>query len=68
MTQRPIFDYLASFGFGYFFGLGALALMHFAIAWPSSYQQAALFALLSGAGAVGARLYNRRLERPTDSV
>ena len=67
MTQRPFFDYLATFGFGYFFGLGALSLLHFAIAWPSSYQNAALLALLSGAGAVGARLYNRRVVRPTDS-
>ncbi len=66
MTQRPLFDYLATFGFGYFFGLGALALLHFFIAWPSTYQDAALYALLSGAGAVGARLYNRRVVRPTD--
>jgi hypothetical protein len=67
MTQRPIFDYLATFGFGYFFGLGGLALLHFFIARPATYQDAALLALLSGAGAVGARLYNRRVVRPTDS-
>ncbi|MGI9116295.1 MAG: hypothetical protein ACR2JV_01510 [Gaiellales bacterium] len=66
MTQRPIFDYLAAFGFGYFFGLGALALLHFLAAWPDTYQSAAVLALLSGAGAVGARLYNRRVVRPGD--
>ncbi|MCX6391674.1 MAG: hypothetical protein NTX95_04160 [Actinobacteria bacterium] len=66
MTQRPIFDYLATFGFGYFFGLGGLALMHFFTAWPATYQDAALMALISGAGAVGARLYNRRAARPVD--
>jgi hypothetical protein len=66
MTQRPIFDYLATFGFGYFFGLGGLALMHYFTTWPAEYQDAALLALLSGAGAVGARLYNRRAARPVD--
>lgn len=67
MTQRPIFDYLATFGFGYFFGLGGLALLHYFTTWPATYQDAALLSLISGAGAVGARLYNRRVVRPTDS-
>lgn len=66
MSQRPLFDYLATFGFGYFFGLGALALLHFFVAWPATYQEAALYSVLSGIGAVGARLYNRRVVRPTD--
>jgi aspartyl-tRNA synthetase len=44
MTQRPIMDYLATFGFGYFFGLGALALMHYFTTWPATYQDAALLA------------------------
>ena len=67
MTQRPIFDYLASFGFGYFFGPGGHARLHYFTTWPATYQDAALLSLISGAGAVGARLYNRRVVRPTDS-
>jgi len=58
---KRAYDYLVSFGLGYFFGLGALALLHSLTAWPSSYDQAAYLALLSGAGAVGTRLYNERL-------
>lgn len=66
MTQRPLFDYLSTFGLGYFFGLGALALLHYFTGWPAEYQDAALLAILSGAGALGARLYNRRVVRPGD--
>ena len=66
MTDKPLFDYLATIGLGYFFGLGALALLHYFTGWPADYQQAALLALLSAAGALGARLYNRRVVRPGD--
>jgi hypothetical protein len=59
--MKRIFDYLGTFGLGYFFGLGAMALAHAFVGWPASYQEAAYLALISGAGAVGARLYNRRL-------
>ncbi len=59
--MKRAYDYLVSFGLGYFFGLGALALLHYLTTWPSSYDQAAYLALLSGAGAVGTRLYNERL-------
>jgi hypothetical protein len=60
--MRRFYDYLTSFSLGYFVGLGALALMHYFLAWPSSYEQAALLALLSGAGALGTRLYNQRIQ------
>ena len=60
--MKRAYDYLVSFGLGYFFGLGALALLHFLTTWPESYDQAALLAILSGAGAVGTRLYNQRLQ------
>lgn len=60
-TMKKIVDYLGSFGLGYFFGLGAMALAHAFVGWPATYQDAAYLALISGAGAVGARLYNRRL-------
>lgn len=66
MTQWPLFDYLSTFGLGYFFGLGALALAHYFTTWPATYQDAALLALLSGAGALGTKLYNQRLQRPAD--
>ncbi len=56
-----LYGYLTSFGIGYFFGLGALALAHYFLGWPSSYDAAALLALLSGAGSLGTRLYNERL-------
>ena len=46
--------------------LGALALMHYFTTWPATYQDAALLAVLSGAGALGMRLYNRRVVRPGD--
>jgi hypothetical protein len=41
-----------AFAFGYFFGLGLLALTHYVTAWPSSYDTAGEFALLAGVGAV----------------
>ena len=56
-----IVDYLGTFGLGYFFGLGAMALAHAVVNWPASYQDAAFLALISGAGGVGARLYNKRV-------
>lgn len=59
--MKRIVDYLGTFGLGYFFGLGALSLTHGFAGWPASYQDAAYLALISGAGAVGARLYNRRV-------
>lgn len=59
--MKRIVDYLGTFGLGYFFGLGALSLTHGVMSWPASYQDAAFLALISGAGAVGARLYNRRV-------
>ena len=62
--MKRIFDYLGTFGLGYFFGLGAMALAHAFVGWPASYQDAAYLALISGAGAVGARLYHRRLVPP----
>ena len=61
-----IFDLLAAAGFGYFTGLGLLALSHFLFAWPATYEDASLLALLSGGGALLARLYNRRVVRPPD--
>ena len=67
MTQRPLFDYLATIGLGYFFGLGALALLHYFIGWPAEYGTAAWLAILSGAGALGARLYNQRVARSGDA-
>ena len=39
-----------AFAFGYFFGLGLLALTHYASAWPETYDEAAAYALLAGAG------------------
>ena|GEM_PF-1831395 len=63
-NMKRIFDYLGTFGLGYFFGLGAMALAHAFVGWPASYQDAAYLALISGAGAVGARLYNSRLVPP----
>ena len=65
-TVKRAYDYLVSFGLGYFFGLGALALLHYLTTWPESYDQAALLAILSGAGAVGTRLYNERLRPDAD--
>ncbi len=65
-TVKRAYDYLVSFGLGYFFGLGALALLHFLTNWPETYNQAALLAILSGAGAVGTRLYNERLRVDAD--
>jgi hypothetical protein len=40
--------------------------MHYFTTWPATYQDAALLAILSGAGALGMRLYNRRVVRPGD--
>jgi hypothetical protein len=62
--MKRIFDYLGTFGLGYFFGLGAMALAHAFIGWPASDQEAAYLAFISGAGALGARLYNSRLVSP----
>lgn len=59
--MKRIVDFLGTFGLGYFFGLGAMALAHAFVGWPATYQDAAFLALISGAGAVGARLYNSRL-------
>ena len=59
--MKQIVDYLGTFGLGYFFGLGAMALAHAVVNWPASYQDAAFLALISGAGGVGARLYNKRV-------
>jgi len=59
--MKSIVDYLGTFGLGYFFGLGALSLTHGVMNWPASYQDAAFLALISGAGGVGARLYNKRV-------
>ena len=39
-----------AFAFGYFFGLGFLALTHYATAWPETYDDAAAYALLAGGG------------------
>lgn len=66
MRTSPILDYLTTIGLGYFFGLGALALLHYFVGWPADYESAALLALLSAAGALGARLYNSRVARPGD--
>ena len=38
--------------FGYFFGLGFLALSHYFTAWPETYEEAGELALLTGAGAL----------------
>ena len=62
--MKRIVDYLGTFGLGYFFGLGAMALAHAFVGWPASYQEAAYLAFISGAGALGARLYNSRLVSP----
>ncbi|MSO46975.1 MAG: hypothetical protein EXQ67_02665 [Thermoleophilia bacterium] len=59
--MKRIVDYLGTFGLGYFFGLGAMTLAHAFLGWPATYQDAAFLALISGAGGVGARLYNRRV-------
>lgn len=64
--NRRIVDLLATVGFGYFVGLGLLALSHFLTGWPATYESASLLAILSGAGALGARLYNGRVVRPPD--
>lgn len=66
MDARRLWDYLTSFGLGYFFGLGALALLHYLSGWPETYERAAVLALLSGAGAVGTRFYNQRLRSSDD--
>lgn len=66
MDLRVAYEYLTSFGLGYFFGLGALALLHYLVDWPATYEQAAVYALLSGAGAVGTRLYNKRITTSDD--
>ena len=65
--MRRLYNLLTSFGLGYFFGLGALALLHYFVLWPATYEQAALFALISGFGAVGTRLYNDRLAVDRDA-
>ena len=62
--MKRIVDFLGTFGLGYFFGLGAMALAHAFVGWPASYQEAAYLAFISGAGALGARLYNSRLVSP----
>ena len=41
-----------AFAFGYFFGLGLLALTHYVTAWPETYDDAAAYALLTGGGAL----------------
>jgi hypothetical protein len=41
-----------AFAFGYFFGLGLLALTHYLTDWPTTYDDAAAYALLAGGGAL----------------
>ncbi len=65
--MKRLMDALGSFGLGYFFGLGALALTHAYLGWPDTYLQASLLALLSGAGSLGTRLYNARLSPRDDA-
>lgn len=65
--MRPNYDLLVSFVLGYFFGLGALSLGHFVTSWPADYEQAAYLALISGAAAVGTKLYNQRLSTTRES-
>ena len=45
-----VYHAIRAFAFGYFFGLGFLALTHYLSAWPESYDDASLYALLAGAG------------------
>jgi hypothetical protein len=57
-----------AFAFGYFFGLGALALSHYLSAWPSNYDDAAALALLSGAGALVAWIVREVAGRSTPAA
>jgi hypothetical protein len=54
-----------AFAFGYFFGLGALALTHYVSAWPSNYDDAAALSLLSGGGALLAWIVREVSRRST---
>ncbi len=58
--MQRIWNLLVSFGIGYFFGLGLLALSHFIFGWPTTYEQGSIYALFSGAGALLTRLYGER--------
>lgn len=60
--MQRIWNLLVSFGIGYFFGLGLLALTHAFLGWPDTYEQGSVYALLSGAGALLTRLYGQRQE------
>jgi hypothetical protein len=53
-----------AFAFGYFFALGLLALTHLFTNWPETYDDAATFALLAGAGALVTHLVLRRRSPP----
>ena len=49
-----------SFAFGYFVGLGILALTHYVTDRPATVQDAELLALVAGVGALVAHLARRR--------
>ena len=63
MGVDRIFELAASFGIGYFFGLGAMALTHYLVAWPGSYDEASLLAIIPGASALLTRLTAERRTR-----
>ena len=62
-----VFELAASFGLGYFFGLGAMALTHYLVAWPGSYDEASVLALVPGASALLTRLAAERRARQAPS-
>ncbi len=62
--ESRLFQLAASFGLGYFFGLGFMALTHYLVAWPGSYDQASLLAVIPGASALVTRLVGERRAGP----
>ena len=60
-----LFQLSSSFGLGYFFGLGAMALTHYLVRWPGSYDEASVLALIPGASALLTRLAGERRARGT---
>lgn len=63
MPVDRLFQLSSSFGLGYFFGLGLMALTHYLVGWPGSYDEASLLALLPGAAALLTRLASERRAR-----
>lgn len=61
--MQRVWNLLVAFGVGYFFGLGLLALSHYFLGWPETYEQGSVYAILSGLGALVTRIYNERIGR-----